>query len=189
MRLRNALAATLLAAAALLPLPAAAQVLPATAPELKVIAREAGIWDADITFPSRAPAKPDGKAKGVQVNELRSNGMWITNDFRIEGMPYQGMGVWGYDPKQGKYIGTWVDNNEHRIRQDVGTWDESTRTMTWTAEMIQADGQRIPLRFTEAYETDERRVFHMDGVHPKTGALVPLVHMVFTRRPGTAPKS
>ena len=75
----------------------------------------------------------------------------------VGGTPYRGMGAWGHDPKQGRYL---------------GSWDESTRTMTSTAEMVQADGRHGPLRLTEAYETDDRRIFHM----------------VFTRRPGTAPE-
>ncbi|HYE50535.1 MAG TPA: DUF1579 family protein [Azospirillaceae bacterium] len=166
---------------------AIAQTLPATAPELKAMRLEAGTWDADITFPSREAGKPDGKAKGVQVNTLKSGGMWIVNEFQVEGTPYQGTGLWGYDPKQGKYIGIWADNNEHRIRRDLGTWDEATQTMTWTAELHQADGSIAPLRFTEKFE-GEKRTFHMIAIGPKTGKEVPLLHIVFTRRPGTAPQ-
>ncbi len=160
---------------------ATAQEAPKPDPALAVLALEAGTWDADITFPSREPGKPDGKAKGVQVNTLRSNGMWMLNQFSVEGTPYEGTGLWGYDPKTGKYRGIWADNNEHRIRVDEGTWDPGTQTMTWTAEMVQADGSVAPLRFTEAFKGDVR-TFHMVAIGPKSGKEFPLLDITFTRR-------
>ena len=45
------------------------------------IRMEAGTSDADVTF--YADDKPNGKAKGVQVNTLLANGHWITNEFKI----------------------------------------------------------------------------------------------------------
>lgn len=161
--------------------PAVAQQAPAKPKELAVLALEEGVWDADITFPARKAGDPDGKAKGVQVNRLRSDGMWMLNEFSVDGTPYQGTGVWGFDPKTGEYIGVWTDNNEYRVRNDRGRWDEAASTMHWSAEMVQADGQVIPLQFTELFQGNVR-VFHMDAIVPKTGKVVALVHIVFTKR-------
>ena len=154
-----------------------------SAPELKPLVMEAGTWDADITFPAQKPGAEPTRAKGVQVNSLRSNGMWMLNEFSVDGTPYQGTGLWGWDSATKSYVGTWGDNNENRMRMDKGVWDEATQTMTWTSEMVQADGQHIPLRFTEAFKGDTR-VFDMNAVHPRTGALIPLVHIEFHRRKG-----
>jgi len=157
---------------------------PANAPpELQVLKLEEGVWDADITFPPAKPDDPPGKAKGVQVNTLKSDGRWMQNEFQVDGTPYQGTGLWGWDPIQGKYIGIWVDNNDHRIRHDTGTFDPATATMTWTAEMVQADGSVAPLRFTEQFKGDTR-IFDMVAIGPKSGKEFPLLTIVFTRRPG-----
>nr|WP_295375202.1 hypothetical protein [uncultured Sphingosinicella sp.] len=96
---RAAIGAALLVAVAA-PLAAQQQAAaPAAAVDAKlaVLAMEAGIWDADITFPSNEPGKPNRKARGVQENELRSGGMWMLNRFSVDGTPYQGTGVWGYE--------------------------------------------------------------------------------------------
>lgn len=178
-QLKRGLATVLILAATTFP--ALAQQPSAKPVELAVLAMEEGTWDADITFPARKAGDPDGKAKGVQVNRLRSDGMWMLNEFSVDGTPYQGTGLWGYDPKSGEYIGVWADNNEFRIRNDRGRYDAATKIMHWKAEMVQADGQVIPLQFTEEFQ-GPTRVFHMDAIAPKTGKVIPLVHIVFTKR-------
>jgi hypothetical protein len=181
---RAALGAALLAATAA---PLAAQQQAATpaasaAPGLAVMAMEAGIWDADITFPSNEAGKPDRKARGVQVNELRSGGMWMLNRFSVEGTPYEGTGVWGFDRTTGRYSGIWTDNNDAQIRMDDGRWDDAASTMTWTADMAQPDGRHMRLLLTEEFR-GETRNFRIVALTRK--GEVPLVSMIFTRRPGT----
>ena len=170
------LAAAALAVAA----PAEAQPVELNAESAKaVLAMEAGTWDADITFPSNEAGKPDSKAKGVQVNRLRSGGMWIINEFSVEGTPYEGTGIWGFDRTKGRFSGVWVDNNDQQIRADDGRWDAATQTMTWSANMVQPGGAWMRLLFTEKFEGATRR-FDMVALTRK--GEVPLVRMVFTRR-------
>jgi hypothetical protein len=151
---------------------------------LEVMALEAGVWDADITFPSNQPGVPDRKAKGVQDNELRSGGLWMLNRFSVEGTPYEGTGVWGYDRVTGRYSGIWADNNDQQIRMDDGRWDPATRTMTWSANSADPQGRYTRYLFTEKFEGDIRR-FDMVALTRK--GVVPLVHMIFTKRSATAP--
>ena len=147
----------------------------------QVIALEAGVWDADITFPSSDPSKPDGKAKGVQVNRLRSGGMWILNEFAVDGTPYEGTGVWGYDRTTGRFSGIWTDNNDQQIRLDDGRWDPATKTLTWTAKMVQPGGGWMVTVATEKFMGDKRS-FEMVALS-RNGA-IPTVRMMFTKRPG-----
>lgn len=144
-----------------------------------ILAMEAGVWDADITFPSNEAGKPDGKGKGVQDNRLRSGGMWILNLFSVEGTPYEGTGVWGFDRTKGRFSGIWVDNNDQQFRFDDGRWDPATQTMTWSANMVQPGGAWMRMLFTEKFEGKVRR-FDMVALTRK--GEVPLVHIVFTRR-------
>ena len=165
----------LAAALAAIALPATA----ATPAELDIVAREQGVWDAAITFPSQVPGKPDQHAKGVQENELRSGGMWMLNRFAVEGTPYQGTGVWGFDRVTGRYKGIWVDNNDQQIRFDDGRWDPETNTLTWTADVAQADGRHMRMLTTEEFKGD-KRVFRSVALTRK--GEVPLVTIEFTRR-------
>jgi hypothetical protein len=186
MKIGRAGIGALLLAAVTAPLAAQRQpASPATVrPHLGMMAMEAGTWDADITFPSNEAGKPDRKARGVQVNELRSGGLWMLNRFSIDGMPYEGTGVWGYDRVTGRYSGVWTDNNDSQMRMDDGRWDEATKTMTWTADMAQPDGRHTRLLLTEEFR-GETRNFRIVALTRK--GEVPLVSMIFTRRPGTAP--
>lgn len=153
-------------------------VTPLTAESTKeILAMEAGTWDADITFPSAEPDKR--KAKGVQVNRLRSGGMWIINEFHVDGTPYEGTGIWGFDRTKGRLGGIWVDNNDAQIRMDDGRWDATTKTITWSANMPQPDGTWMRLLFTEKFEGDVRR---FDSVALTRKGEVPLVSIVFKRR-------
>jgi hypothetical protein len=151
-------------------------------PELEPLALEAGVWDAQITFPSGKDDVPPTLAKGVQVNRLRSDGMWMLNEFHVEGTPYEGTGTWGWDAATKRYIGVWVDNNAHRMRQDVGYWDAKTKTMHWRNDMVGPDGTVLPMRMTEVFMGD-KRTFEIAQVGPRTGKEVILVRMEFTRRP------
>ena len=178
---RAILAATIIAAS-----PLGAQTAPQLPPPVltgeaadAILAMEAGTWDADITFPSNEAGKPDSKAKGVQVNRLRSGGKWIINEFTVEGTPYEGTGVWGFDRTKGRFSGIWVDNNDRQIRADDGRWDAATKTMTWSANMPQPDGAWTRLLFTEKFEGNVRR---FDMVALTRRGEVPLVRMVFTKR-------
>ena len=145
----------------------------------QVIALEAGTWDADVTFPSNDPSKPDGKAKGVQVNRLRSGGTWMLNEFAVGGTPYEGTGVWGFDRTTGRFSGIWTDNNDQQIRLDDGRWDPRTQTLTWTAKMVQPGGGWMVTVATEKFMGDKRS-FDMVALSRK--GEVPLVRMVFTKR-------
>jgi len=145
----------------------------------KVIAMEAGTWDADITFPSNEAGKPGSKARGVQVNRLRSGGLWMLNLFAVESTAYEGTGVWGYDRTTGRFSGIWTDNNDQQIRLDDGRWDPATQTLTWTAKMVQPGGGWMVTVATEKFAGDTR-TFDMVALSRK-GA-VPLVRMVFRKR-------
>jgi hypothetical protein len=160
---------------------------PETAPPLNadaakaVIAAEAGTWDADIIFPSNEAGKPDGKAHGVQVNELRSGGTWMLNLFSVDGTPYQGTGIWGFDRTSGRFSGVWTDNNDAQIRFDDGRWDDAAKTMTWTARMVQPGGGWMVTIATEKF-MGETRTFDLVALSRK--GEVPLIRILFKRRKG-----
>lgn len=145
-----------------------------------VLALEEGTWDAAITFPPAEPGGQPSTARGVQVNELRSGGMWMLNRFSVDGTPYQGTGVWGFDRTTGRYTGIWVDNNDAQMRVDDGRWDAAARVMTWSADMVQTDGRHVRLLMTETFEAGGARVFRSVALTRR--GEVPLVEIRFTRR-------
>jgi hypothetical protein len=146
---------------------------------------EEGIWDADVTF--YEGEKETGKAKGVQVNTLLVNGHWIINDFRIPAFasnaPYQGHGVWGFDPVAKTYVNTWVDTNDRTVRTDYGFWHANENTLVWSSKQSDGQGHFIDYRMTEEFK-GQTRVFtvHQLAIVRPTPYL--LLRIVFTKRPG-----
>ena len=104
----------------------------------------------------------------------------MLNRFSVEGTPYEGTGVWGYDRTTGRFTGIWADNNDAQIRMDDGRWDAATSTITWTANMVQPDGRYVRLLTTSTFNGNTRT---FRSVALTRGGEVPLVEIVFTRRP------
>ena len=87
----------------------------------KVLAKEEGVWDADIT--TMMPGA-DGKvetttSKGVETNRMLA-GKWLISDFKGEmfGSTFEGHGTNGYDAKKNKYVGSWVGYDVRTHRHD-----------------------------------------------------------------------
>jgi hypothetical protein len=144
---------------------------------------EAGTWDADVTF--YEGDQPSGQARGVQVNALLANGHWITNEFRIPATgkfpPYQGHGVWGWDPVAKTYVNTWVDTNDLGVRTDYGFWQPKEQVMTWSSKQNDGKGHFVDYRMVEEFKGTTRvfTVYQLGIVKPNPH---PLVKIVFTRR-------
>ncbi len=131
-----------------------------TLKEHKVLAREVGVWDADITTYLPGVAKPM-TSKAVETNSLLG-GHWLISSFKGEfaGMPFEGHSQTGFDAKKGKYVGTWLDSMSTRIDTLEGTYDEPSQTMTMTAELENpATGEPMKMKFVTTFKADNERVF------------------------------
>lgn len=147
----------------------------------QVIALEAGIWDAKIITESPLPGGRPTMATGIQINELRSGGLWMLNRMSVNGGAYEGTGFWGYDAATGRYSGVWVDNGTRRIRADDGSWNAATNMMTWTSEVERSDGTKLRLKATSTFAGNIRT--YRSFVVTESGER-PLTTVIFTRRPG-----
>ena len=169
------------------PVPAAADGAPPPPEIYAPVAMEAGTWDAEVTF--YESDRPSGQARGVQVNTMLVNGHWISNDFSIPATgrlpPYQGHGVWGYDPVARTYVNTWVDTNDGSVRTDYGYWHAPEQTMVWSSKHNDGLGHFVDYRMTEEFKGRVRvfTVFQLGMVQPNPH---PQVKIVFTRRDADA---
>ncbi len=130
----------------------------------KLLAKEEGVWDADIKM--MAPGT-DGKieattSKGVETNRLMA-GKWLISDFKGEmfGSTFEGHGTYGYDAKKNKYVGTWVDTMSVRIDALEGTYDEKTKTLTLNSESESPDGKPMKMRLDTQFNDDGTRTFSL----------------------------
>lgn len=121
---------------------------PRPGPEHEVFQKDLGTWDADIE--ARPPGAPPSRNRGVSESRLVCGGMWLVTEFRTESGDFEGHGLYGYDPQQKKYLGTWVDPFRTTLAKMEGTWDASSRTMTFHGELVMPNGT---MRWRETTET------------------------------------
>jgi hypothetical protein len=131
---------------------------PAAGTEHRVFLKDVGTWDAEVEV--RMFGAPPEKSRGVSVNRLLSNGLWLVCDFRNETTGFEGHGIYGWDAQKKKYIGTWVDSMRTFLAPMEGTWDAATRTMTFVVDHA---GPRGPMRWRETTQTvdDDTQIYRL----------------------------
>lgn len=140
-----------------------------------------GDWDASSKH------MKDGKSmdsKGTETVKSAFNGYWLMMDYKgdMNGKPYQGHGMLGYDPAKKKYMLTWVDNWSPYSMWSEGEADASGKTFTFTCEGFCPELGKVAKMKTvmEIQNADHRTLtFFMPG---KDGAEQKMGTIEYTRR-------
>jgi hypothetical protein len=153
------LLATFLFAA--LAVPALAQTPVQPGPEHKMLAKDAGTWNAVLELMG-----DDGqmaKSTGTSVVKVICGGLWVTDDFdaKLGNGPFQGHGTTGYDAEKKKFIGTWVDSMTSHIMVTEGTLDASGKVLTMTGMGPGTAGILVKHTMVTTFKDANTRVFEM----------------------------
>lgn len=97
----------------------------------KVLEKLAGKWNYTSTFWETAESKPQ-ISKGVSILKMILGGRFLQQEFKgvAMGMPFQGLGLTGYDNIKKQYDGIWIDSMGTGIMKSTGTFDEKTQTLS-----------------------------------------------------------
>jgi hypothetical protein len=93
----------------------------------ELLKKDVGTWDtAGKIWPG--PGAEPIVSQGQETYELLPGGLWLVSRFEgtTDGMPFASAGMWGYDPAEKKYLGTWVDSMTPRIMTFKGDYDPQT---------------------------------------------------------------
>lgn len=123
---------------------------PRPGPGHEVLKKDVGVWDAAVEI-RLGPGVPPQLSKGVAHNRLACGGLWLVSDFKNETTGFEGHGVYGFDPRKDRYVGTWVDPMRTFLAVGEGTFDPASRTMTMWFETTGPQGK--PMRWRETTET------------------------------------
>lgn len=101
------------------------------APEHAHLKKYLGKWTAEMKSFYEDPAKPT-VSKGTATFIALLGGRYIQQTYQGEfaGIPFEGIGITGFDKTKKKFVGSWIDNFETGIMTTEGTYDEKTKTMT-----------------------------------------------------------
>ena len=155
---------------------------PGPTPEHKILQKDVGTWDAIVKVWPQPGAEPM-ESRGTETNELLG-GMWIVSKFegKMDDMPFSGTGVFGYDPAEKKYVGTWVDSMSPSLSIVKGDYDSATKTMTTTGDMRDpASGAVTTTKQISRYLDDDTRVFEMQ-VPGEGGTYWKMMEIQYKRR-------
>jgi hypothetical protein len=78
------------------------------------------------------PAAPPQESTGKRTSEFLLGGRFLEEKYTgtFMGMPFEGIGILGYDNVKKQYVGTWIDNMSTGIMTSHGTCDKGSWTMT-----------------------------------------------------------
>lgn len=103
----------------------------------EMLAKDNGIWDADMTFWMPDNPEPQ-KATSVATYKMILDGKYQEGIFKgnMFGMAFEGRGMTAYDNASKEYIATWADNMGTGLLVSRGQYDEATNSITFTGVMI-----------------------------------------------------
>ncbi len=128
----------------------------------------AGEWTCTVKLqmdPSQLPQESQttatitGLMDGRYIQEVASG--------QMNGMPFNGMGLYGFDNVSGKYVSSWIDNMGTGIMTSTGTADKSGKVINWIGTMNDpVTGKAAKSRMVTTVIDDNHHTLEMFGVPP-----------------------
>lgn len=159
--------------------------------EHKRLRADVGVWEAEVKFYMNGPDAPPEATRAIEINRMMPGGLWLLSEFRGEalGQPFHGRGQTGYDPIKKKYNGTWIDTMSPTLIVLEGDYEESSRSLTMTGEMIDpASGQTVKMRMVSTNKDEDTRTFTM-YMTPPGGDEVKGMETVYRKLKGEAARA
>ena len=96
-----------------------------------------GTWETTVSMWPEGPGKPPQVTKGGAEMKWILGGRFIQEEMKGElmGMPYNGLGLMGYDNFNKKYTFVWVDNSSTQMSTSEGTLDPTGKVLTYYGKM------------------------------------------------------
>lgn len=103
----------------------------------KMMAKDNGTWSADITM-WMDPTAPAQKSKGTCTNSMILGGRYQKSVHKatMMGMPFEGIGILGYDNNKKVFVSSWVDNMGTGVMYMEGPWDDATKSITLKGKCV-----------------------------------------------------
>jgi hypothetical protein len=150
----------------------------------KAMAKSNGNWSGQVTM-WMAIGAPPATSTSTMVNKMILGGRYQVSNYTgsFMGMPFEGVSTTAYDNYKKKYVNTWIDNMGSGIMHMEGTWDEATKSITYTGKMTSpANGRECNMKQVYKIIDDNNELMEMYGPDSKTGKEYKTMEMKLTRK-------
>ena len=133
-----------------------------------MLARMAGEWTCSVQY-QMDPSQPAQESQSSATITSMMDGRYIqeVDSGQMMGMPFSGMGLYGFDNVIGKYVSSWIDNMGTGIMTSVGTPDASGKVIEWIGTMNDpVSGKPAKSRMVTTVVDDDHHTLEMFGVPP-----------------------
>jgi hypothetical protein len=140
---------------------------PGASPEIDVLKKWIGSWEATIESPGR-----DGKpvTNPAKATAKLSGGRWLVTDFdgTFMAAPFIGHEVLGYDPVAKKYLVNWVDSMATSFSTGEGIYNPQTKTLTLTVSgRDDSTGKMTTWRQVDIWKDADHHDWTLRTISPK----------------------
>lgn len=138
-------------------------------PGHKVLNGLAGEWEAVARFWMGGPDAPATESKGTNKARWILGGRYLQEEFTGEmmGMPFQGVGLTGYDNFNKQYVSIWMDTMGTGMLKSEGTADAEGKVITFHGKMDEptTGEKQKPVKFVLRILSPDKHVFEMHDLN------------------------
>jgi Protein of unknown function (DUF1579) len=152
-------------------------------PAQKALQNMVGTWDAVVKSYYPDPAKPT-ETKGTSTYTSLLDGRFLQESVEgnFNGMPFHGLGTYGYDNTLKKYVSSWVDSMGTGIMTSEGTSPDGGKTINWEGKATDpVTGKVQTYRSVMHNMSPDQCHFEMYGPGPD-GKETKMMEITYTRR-------
>jgi hypothetical protein len=150
----------------------------------KHLLADAGVWNGKNTMWMAPGADPIQSESTSTITPLLG-GRFIRCEVKGEmpGMgPYHGLGVYGYDNIEKKFIATWIDNHSTSMGRGTGELSKDGKTLTWTfTSNCPITKKPATMRQVETVTGEGTKTLEMFGAEPKSGVEFKMMRIELTK--------
>jgi len=151
----------------------------------KMLAKSDGNWIGETTTWMEEGGKPI-KSVSECTNKTIFEGRYQVSNHRgnFMGMPFEGMGIMGYDNAKKKFVSTWIDNMGTGIMSSTGDWNSSKKSIEFRGKMTDPTRPDKDCEIREIYTfiDENNHTLEMYGPDAKTGKEFKTMEIKFIRK-------
>ncbi len=143
-----------------------------------------GKWDTVTKIWMGGPGTPPMTSTGMSTFKSVLDGRWLMEEHAgsMMGMPYNGIGMMGYDNYKNLYVGTWFSNMGTEMLQMAGARNPKSGTVTMYGSMdepqLSVHGRTV--KYVTTPTDDDHFSFQIIDLH--AGDDYKVIEISYTRR-------